>query len=289
MRTIIYYTAAGLLYVVAMTLLIRELRDILLHPEKHNDIPGWSRYRHSFWFEHRSEYRHPWSKHYWAGIIFDIPFFIGGCFVLYFAGAWLQKVLFIPQGVMQLRTDGVMLGVLAGVFWVICLGAWLAYHSSGPVAIALSQHMFGGSRRTQKWKASIGMVLATAVFIPVMALGIESYAYATAEGFIVNRYFSMAETAAAYGECTAETTWRFNRGQDECYFSYTVGLPDGTDVELVQACSEEWERLGKLHARLAASGVELQRSTIDAESWQIIQGIVDAEDLAHIETYFIIE
>ena len=289
MTTMLYYLAAAALYAGMMTLLIRELRDIIRNPKKHDEIPGWSRYRHSFWFEHSGRYRRPWSKHYWAGIIFGIPFFVAGCFALYVAGTWLQSALFIPQGATRLRTDGVMLGMLFGGFWVILLGAWLSYHSASPVAIALSQQWFGGKRHQQKLKASIGMVLATALFIPAMALGIESYAYATDEGFVVNRYFSVVPVEAVYGECTAETTWRFNRGQDECYFSYRVTLPDGSTLDLVKACGENWARLGDLHARLTAVGVELRRGMIDPESRQIIEGLVDAADLASIEGYFIVE
>lgn len=289
MKTMVYYAVAAMLYAVVMTLLIRELWDILLHPKQHNEIPGWLRYRHSFWFEHRGMYRRAWSKHYWAGVILGVPFLIGGCFALFVAGTWLQDTLFIPQGAMRLRTDGVLVGLLAGLFWVIVFGGWLTYHSKQPVVIALSQQVYGGSRRNQKLKATVGMLIATGIFIPVMALGVESYAYATTDGFVVNRYFSATETTASYGECTAETTWRFDRGQDECYFYYTVGLPYGTDIDLVQACGENWEKLSVLHERLEAADVTLQRGVIDADSLRVMQSLVTPGELEHIREYFIIE
>lgn len=287
MANALYWLVCAAVYAVVMALLIRELRDIVKHPEKHNETPGWQRYRHSFWFEHPAAYRGKLtSKHYWAGIL-TIPLFLLGWLVIWAGGLWLQRALFIPEGVLRLKTDGVAMGVLLGIFWLIGLESWLTYHCSHPMAIALSLHMFGGPRRTQKLKASVLMVIATALFIPAMALGLESYGYATEEGFVISRYFSATETRSAYGDCTAQTSWRFNRGEDECYFSYTVTLPDGATFDLFDAC--EPAGTDRVHRRLADAGVMLQRGSIDGSSLAVMRTIEEPERLAWLMGFFVTE
>jgi len=289
MANTLYWLVCTAVYLVVMALLVRELRDIVKHPERHNETPGWHRYRHSFWFEHPSAYHSKLtSKHYWASILVSLPLFLLGWIAIWAGGLWLQKVLFIPEGALRLKTDGVALGVLLGIFWLIGLEGWLAYHYSHPIAIALSLHMFGGKRRTQKLKASVLMVITTALFIPAMALGLGSYGYATEEGFVISRYFSVAETRSAYGDCTAQTTWRFNRSEDECYFYYTVTLPDGTAFDLFKACKAAGT--DEVHQRLTEAGVTLEKGRIDAESWGKIQLFAgDEHDLGWMKGFFVVE
>lgn len=287
MTNVLYWLICAAVHLIVMALLVRELRDIVKYPEKHNEIPGWQRYRHSFWFEHPSAYRSKLtSKHYWASIL-TLPRFLLRWIAIWAGGIWLQRVLFIPEGVLQLKTDGVAVGVLLGIFWLIGLESWLSYHSANPIAIALSLHWFGGSRRTQKLKASILMVITTALFIPAMALGLGSYGYATEEGFVISRYFSVTETRAAYADCTAQTTWRFNRSEDECYFYYTVTLPDGTAFDLFKACKAAGT--DQVHQRLTEAGVVLHRSDIDAGSWAVMHSIEPEERLAWLRMFFEIE
>ena len=288
MANVLYWLVCGSVYLIVMALLVRELRDIVKHPERHNETPGWQRYRHSFWFEHPSAYRNKLkSKHYWASITVSLPLFLLGGIAIWSGGLWLQQALFIPEGVLLLKTDGVAVGVLLGIFWLIGLESWLSYHSDNPIAIALSLHWFGGSRRTQKLKASVLMVITTALFIPAMALGLGSYGYATEEGFVVSRYFSVAETRSAYGDCKAQTTWHFNRSKDECYFYYTVTLPDGTAFDLFEACKSGG--VDRVHQWLTEAGVALHRSDIDAGSWAVMHSIEPEERLAWLRMFFEVE
>lgn len=287
MQKLSFLIVCALLFVAVMALLVRELADIVKYPEKHADIPGWKHYRRSFWYEHPSRHRRMTSKHYWASLLIVLPLFSLGGFAIWAGGLWLQKALFIPEDVMQLKTEGVTAAMIPGIFWLIGLAAWLSYHSTHPIAIAMSQYWFGGKRHIQKLKASVLMVITTALFIPAMALGLGSYGYATEEGFVVSRYFSVAETRSAYGDCTAQTTWRFNRSEDECYFYYTVTLSDGTAFDLFEACKSggvDW-----VHQRLTEAGVALHRSDIDAGSWAVMHSIEPEERLAWLRIFFEVE
>ena len=188
---------------------------------------------------------------------------------------------------MQLKTEGVTAAMIPGIFWLFGLAAWLSYHSTHPIAIAMSQYWFGGKRRMQKLKASVFMMITTALFIPAMALGLGSYGYAAEEGFVVSRYFSVAETRADYGDCTAQTSWRFNRSGGECYFRYTVTLPDGTTFDLFKAGGENGTE--RVHQRLTEAGVTLQKGSIDAGSWAAMHSIEPEERLSWLRMFFAVE
>ena len=73
-----FLIGCALLFAAVMTLLVRELADIVKHPEKHTDIPGWKHYRRSFWYEPPSRHRRMTSKHYWVSLLIVLPLILFG-------------------------------------------------------------------------------------------------------------------------------------------------------------------------------------------------------------------
>lgn len=290
MKNYIFLLIFGLLYITVLTYLIIKAKDIFRNPDKYDKVNGGYKYLHSFWYEPPSRYRRRlFSKNYIASVLVWIPLIILLPAAYYFICIAIQKYLFLPNEAILLKSDGVFIGGIGMLFLSIILAGWISFHSSAPIMIACSLTAFHSRNRSGDWKKLIcGLLITAGLCLPLMAAGINTYAYLTDDGISVNRFLSIKEENLLFSDVTeSKTSFRSSNDQTEFYFSYAIASADGCQIDLFDYCSVS--QLSEIHNELQSMGVSMERGIIDRNTFQLMQNTTEEEILELLPHIFVVE
>lgn len=285
MKNGFFWIAAVVIYIAVLALLGRKAEDIFRHPERYREIAGWREYRSSFWYEPRSDYHKLFSKTYAAGIIVSLPLYLGLVCAYIFAATLIQKLLFIPAEGMYLHGDDRWSGFCGAVFYAIELEFWILYHCKKPIAVACTMTAFNSRSRSEDWKKLVcGMLVASAICLPVMLAGLDTYAYATEKTLVVNKFFRLSEIAVDYDKAERIET-RYSPYKDESgYNIYYLITVNGEETDLWNYCNVK--ELVELHQRFEAAGADIQKAAVDRNTYANMQKVWSESKMAMAEALF---
>lgn len=285
MRNIIYWTICVILYITVLVRLVLRRRDIVANPKKYADIPGWDKYRRSCWYERGY---HRYGKHYHAGLLFEIPGLFLFSFAYHLAGTLIQKHLLIPRDALFLSSPGLMIGVIACIFFYIYFADYLCFRSKRPMLIAARLYAHSSDTNPAAWrKMTTGLLTVSVLCLPVMLYSVSTWSYADSEALVTHRIWSPEAQVIAYDTIvSAETGWSANDGQTEFFLSYELTLEDGTSMELNDYFGET--SLARLHALLMEQNVPFTPGEVDAQTYERMKLACGASAMELIDAAFLV-
>lgn len=286
MSTTIYLALSAVVYFAVLAALIRRRRDIVAHPKKYAEVPGWERYRWSMWYEREHQ---RYGKHYRATLYYEIPgliLFLVGYMLL---GTLIQKYLLIPRGALFLDSGNLLFGVIAGVFYFISFGDYLSFHSRRPLLIAARLYTHSLDKHEVAWRKMITtFTVMSALCLPVMLYAVSGWSCAGPEGLYFRDLIPAREREYRYEEMVLlRTDWSANDGRTEFSYTYALTMEDGTVLELTDCLS-----LGAIcdvHQLLMEQSIPFQPAAIDEASYErmVARGL-SREELAFLKTVFVV-
>lgn len=268
-----------LIYILIMIYFIRKWKDIFTNSEKYDEIPGWKKYRNSYWYEPLSQYK----KNYIAPILVGIPLDLIPLAGAYFLAKILQSIYFVPNvAIIQLQINEFPIGLCGIIFISIILSFWICYNSKIPIFIAATMTAFNSDRRSTDWKKLIvSLTVIFAIAFPFYILSVNTYGYITEEKVVYNAYFDIIENDYYYDDIIrTETTVRSCNDKSEYYFSYIITNSRGESVDVFNQTFKTDKGFTKplslksaqyVYDALKDRNVPILKSNIDDELYQSLK------------------
>lgn len=248
MKNIILLGICFLLNIIALILCIKQTRDVFQNPTKYNKIKNERQYKDSFWYEPLSEYHQKFfSKNYIAPILV-LGLFCGIFIFLYLGVAkGLRKLLLIPNDatVLTSSNDYLYVGIGAALLFSVIFSAFLCYKIPIPILTACTMTLFHSKKRSDDWKKlMIGLLLVIVIGLPIMSLGLNTYAYAEDTRIVENKLLQIQESELHFQDAVCmETSYSSNADASEFYFEAVVTFSDGGTFDLFaynELQTDEW-------------------------------------------------
>lgn len=248
MKNIILLGICFLLNIIALILCIKQTRDVFQNPTKYNTIKNEQQYRNSFWYEPLSEYHQKFfAKNYIATVLVDCSF--GALFILLYLGIakGIRKLCFIPVSATALTSssDHLYIGLGAEIFFEIVFTAFLCYKIPIPIFTACTMTLFNSKKRSDDWKKlTVLLLLGIVLCLPIMSLGLNTYAYAEDTRIVENKLLQIQERELHFQDAVhMETSYTSNADASEFYFEGMVTFSDGSTFNLFaydELQTDEW-------------------------------------------------
>ena len=248
MKNIILLGICFLLNIIALILCIKQTRDVFQNPTKYNTIKNEQQYRNSFWYEPLSEYHQKFfAKNYIAPVLVDCSF--GALFILLYLGIakGIRKLCFIPVSATALTSsnDHLYIGLGAEIFFEIVFTAFLCYKIPIPIFTACTMTLFNSKKRSDDWKKlTVLLLLGIVLCLPIMSLGLNTYAYAEDTRIVENKLLQIQERELHFQDAVhMETSYTSNADASEFYFEGMVTFSDGSTFNLFaydELQTDEW-------------------------------------------------
>lgn len=248
MKNIILLGICFLLNIIALILCIKQTRDVFQNPTKYNTIKNEQQYRNSFWYEPLSEYHQKFfAKNYIATVLVDCSF--GALFILLYLGIakGIRKLYFIPVSATALTSsnDHLYIGLGAEIFFEIVFTAFLCYKIPIPIFTACTMTLFNSKKRSDDWKKlTVLLLLGIVLCLPIMSLGLNTYAYAEDTRIVENKLLQIQERELHFQDAVhMETSYTSNADASEFYFEGMVTFSDGSTFNLFaydELQTDEW-------------------------------------------------
>ena len=260
MPTTVYLILSAVFYAAVLAALVLRRRDIVSHPKKYAEIPGWERYRNSMWYEKKYQ---RYGMHYKACLFYDIPgllLFLAGYQLL---GRMIQKHLLIPRGALYLENANLMFGVIAGVFYFISFSDYRTFHSRRPMLIAARLYAHSREKNEVAWRKMITFfTVMSALCLPVMLYAVSGWSYAGPDALVFRDLFPAREREYRYEEIVCiRTDWSANDGRTEFSYTYELTMADGSTLELTDQLS--LSTICHVHEILMDHEIPFQPAVID--------------------------
>lgn len=284
MRSILFLSLCLIAYVCIIVSLIFKTKDIVKHSKKYDAIPGYEKYRNSFWYERKYN---RYGKHYYASLIIGIVSLISCVPIYLLLGTLIQKHFLLPTNAFFLQSSQLYIGGVACIFFQIIFEFWISFHSKASICIAYSLYAFNSKKRSDSWaKLTISMLIVCVLCLPIMAISINSYSYADDKEIVTHNFLSIEEVKIPYDTIiSAETTWSSNKKQTEFVFSYHIILQDGTQINIM-----EFGNKGALylHSMIQQHGIPIIYGEIDAITYQLIKQTCKESTIQIVDKCFVI-
>jgi len=284
MKSILFLLFCFIGYVVIIAFLIVKAKDISRNPARYEVIPGYQKYRNSFWYERKYN---RYGKHYHASLIIGLISLIF-CFPAYILfGFLIRKYLLLPPGAFYLRTYQLYIGGIACVFFQIFFELWISFHSKAPICIANSLYVFQHDNRSSSWaKLTRSMLITCILCLPIMFISIHAYSYADEEKIVTHNFLSIEETRIPYDTIvSAETAYTTNEEYTEFHFSYHILLQNGTRINIMDFGTEG---VLYLHPRIQQQNIPITYGQINSVTHELIKRTCKDSTIELVESCFVI-
>ncbi len=284
MRSILFLSVCLIVYVCVIVSLILKAKDIVNNTKKYDVIPGYEKYRNSFWYERKYN---RYGKHYYAYLIIGIVSLVSCVSIYLLLGALIQKYFLLPTNTFFLQSFQLYIGAIACIFFQIVFELWISFHSKASICIANSLYAFNSDKRSDSWaKLTLFVLIVSILCLPIMAISINAYSYADDEKIVTHNFLSIEEVKIPYDTIvSAETTYSSNTKHTEFDFSYHILLQDGTRINIM-----EFGNRGALylHSMIQQHGISIVYGEIDAITYQLIKQTCKESTIQLVDKCYII-
>lgn len=249
MKNLILLGICFLFNIIALIFCIKQTSDVFQNPTKYNTIKNERQYKDSFWYEPLSDYykKRPFSKSYIAPILV-LGLFCGLCTLLYLVIAkGLRTLCFIPVSATALTSssDDLYIGIIAAVIFSFIFSVFLSYKIPYPIFTACTMTLFNSKKRSDDWKKlTVLLLLGIVLCLPIMSLGLNTYAYAEDTRIVENKLLQIQERELHFQDAVhMETSYTSNADASEFYFEGMVTFSDGSTFNLFaydELQTDEW-------------------------------------------------
>lgn len=272
-------------YIAFIAWNVYKLRDIAKNPQKYELVKGREHYRKSFWYESGYE---RYGKHYHAYLILGLPFAFLFPVLFWVFGDFIQKILFIPNDAIPLRTPGVLIGTIAAIFYGISLEQFVLFSINKPIFVAARLYFAGSNNYVKAWRNVFLWLLVLGILcLPIMAIGINAYSFADEEKIVTHGVLSLREKEIPYGTViSGETTYSYDRENDTFTFRYKIATSDGSELDV---CDFGMEGACYIDTMLKQHGIAMTYGMIDEDTYEQIKTACGEKTLQFVEQCFIID
>lgn len=282
MKSMMFLSLCFIVYILIIIFLVFKMKDISNNPKKYDVIPGYEKYRNSFWYENRY---HRYGKHYYASLIIVILSLISAPLLYLLSGTLIQKYFLIPSNTVYLQSYQLILGCLPLLYFQIVFTFWISLHSKAPICIANSLYTFHSFKRSEAWKKQvISMLIVCILCLPVMAVCINGYCYANDEKIVTHNFLSLEENSIPYDTVvSAETTYKSNDNYTNFKFFYRITLQDGTQMNIMEFGKEG---VLYLHSMFLQHDVPIKYGKIDPITYELMKRYCNSSTIQIVDNCF---
>lgn len=284
MKSILFLSLCLIVYVCIIVSLIFKAKDIIKNTKKYDVIPGYEKYRNSFWYERKYN---RYGKHYYASLIIGIVSLISCVPIYLLLGTLIQKHLLLPTNAFFLQSYQLYIGGIACIFFQIIFEFWFSFHSKAPICIANSLYAFNSDKRSDSWaKLTLSMLIVCVLCLPIMAISINAYSYADDEKIVTHNFLSIEEEKIPYDTIvSAETTYSSNNKYTEFDFAYHILLQDGRRINIMEFGNKA---VLYLHSIIKQKNIPIIYGEIDAITYQLIKQTCKESTIQIVDKCFVI-
>ena len=159
----------------------------------------------------------------------------------------IRKLCFIPVSATALTSsnDHLYIGLGAEIFFEIVFTAFLCYKIPIPIFTACTMTLFNSKKRSDDWKKlTVLLLLGIVLCLPIMSLGLNTYAYAEDTRIVENKLLQIQERELHFQDAVhMETSYTSNADASEFYFEGMVTFSDGSTFNLFaydELQTDEW-------------------------------------------------
>lgn len=284
MRSILFLSVCLIAYFCIILSLILKAKDIIKNTKKYDVIPGYEKYRSSFWYERKYN---RYGKHYYASLIIGIVSLFSCVPIYLLLGTLIQKHFLLPTNTFFLQSSQLYIGATACIFFQLIFEFWISFHSKASICIANSLYAFNSDKRSDSWaKLTISMLIVCVLCLPIMAISINSYSYANDKEIVTHNFLSIEEVKIPYDTIvSAETTYSSNNKHTEFDFFYHILLQDGTQINIMEFGNEG---ALYLHSMIQQHDIPIVYGEIDAITYQLIKQTCKESTIQLVDKCFVI-